>query len=142
MRKHISIFLCLGLFSQIIFSDSFTYNTYNNHGSVGLVNMPSARFFDSAVHGITFYDGTPDQKITFTANPYDWFEASVFYTNIQDKPYPGYEYQDYKDKGFNVKLRLIEEGKLPGVPKKYLVLPFTTLVCTLPMLIKPFSFFS
>ena len=81
-------------------------NSYNNHGSVGLINMPTARFYNEAVHGITFYDGTPDQKITLTSNPYDWFEASIFYTNIQGLPYPGYEFQDYKDKGFNIKLRL------------------------------------
>ena len=77
--------------------------------------MPTARFFDSSVYGVSVYDGSPDQKVTFTANPYDWLEASVFYTNIQGKPYPGYEYQDYKDKGFNFKLRLKEEGKLPAI---------------------------
>ncbi len=99
-----------------IFADSFSYNSYNNHGNVGLINMPTARFFDASVHGITVYDGTPDQKITFSSNPYDWLEASFFYTNIQGKPYPGYEsIQDYKDKGFNFKLRLKEEGKLPAL---------------------------
>ena len=30
-------------------------------------------------------------------------------------PYPGYEYQDYKDKGFNVKVRLKEQGNFPAV---------------------------
>jgi len=78
--------------------------------------MPTARFFNSSVHGITIYDGTPDQKITFTSNPYDWLEASFFYTNIQGKPYPGSGFnQDYKDKGFNFKVRLKEEGVLPAV---------------------------
>ena len=77
--------------------------------------MPSARFFDESIFGITAYDGTPDQKITFTASPFDWLEASFFYTNIQDLPYPGYEYQDYKDKGFNVKVRVKEQGILPAL---------------------------
>ena len=45
-----------------IFADSFDYNLYNNNGSVGLINTPSARFYDESVHGVTFYDGTPDQK--------------------------------------------------------------------------------
>jgi len=96
-------------------SDSFDNNFYNNHGSVGLINIPTARFFDEEVHGITVYDGTPDQKITLTSNPYDWFEASFFYTNIQGVPYPGYEYQDLKDKGFNLKVRLKKEGYLPAI---------------------------
>ena len=108
----ISIF---GFFIESLHGDSFQYNNYNNHGSVGLINTPTARFFNEAVHGITIYDGNPDQKITLTSNPYNWLEASFFYTNIQGKPYPGYEYQDYKDKGFNIKLRLKKEGFLPAV---------------------------
>ncbi len=95
--------------------DNFQFNTYNNHGIVGLINTPTARSFDEAVHGVTFHDGTPDQKITLTSNPYEWLEASFFYTNIQGFPYPGFEYQDYKDKGFNVKLRLKEQDSLPAV---------------------------
>ena len=30
-------------------------------------------------------------------------------------PYPGYEYQDYKDKGFNIKFLLKEQGRLPAI---------------------------
>jgi hypothetical protein len=101
--------------STIVHSDSFENNFYNNHGSVGLINIPTARFFDEEVHGVTVYDGTPDQKITLTSNPYDWFEASFFYTNIQGLPYPDFEYQDYKDKGFNLKIRLKKEGQLPAI---------------------------
>ena len=99
-------FLFVVTFCNVSFADNFETNIYNNHGVLGLINTPTARFFDESVHGITFYDGTPDQKITLSSNPYDWMEASFFYTNIQGKPYPGYEYQDYKDKGFNIKLRL------------------------------------
>ncbi len=111
----IKIFFLGLVFSQFSFSDSFKYNTYNNHGVLGLINMPSARFYNESVHGITFYDGTPDQKITLTSSPYEWFEASFFYTSLQNKPYPGFEYQDYKDKGFNLKLRIKEEGILPAI---------------------------
>ena len=113
-------FLRILLFIIIFFSeesvvDDFENNIYNNHGSVGLVNMPSARFYDESSFGITFYDGNPDQKVTLTSSPFDWLEASFFYTNIQGFPYPGYEYQDYKDKGFNMKVRLKEQGKLPAL---------------------------
>ncbi|MDC1074647.1 YjbH domain-containing protein [Gammaproteobacteria bacterium] len=101
--------------AHLSYADSFDNNFYNNHGSVGLINTPTARFYDEGVHGITFYDGTPDQKITLTSNPYDWLEASFFYMNIQGKPYPGFEYQDYKDKGFNLKIRLKKEGSLPAI---------------------------
>ena len=105
-------FLIVIFFSEESYVDDFENNIYNNHGSIGLVNMPSARFYDESSFGITVYDGTPDQKVTLTSSPFNWLEASFFYTNIQDKPYCGISYdfvcdQDYKDKGFNFKLQRV-----------------------------------
>ena len=110
------LLLLIFFLSTGVYSDSFRYNTYNNHGVIGLINIPSARFYKEQTFGFTLYDGTPDQKITMTSSPYDWLEASFFYTNIQGRPYPGYEsFQDYKDKGFNFKIRIKEEGFLPAI---------------------------
>lgn len=114
----IYFFILIGI-ASIINADSFESNSYNNHGTVGLINMPTARFYDEEVHGITFYDGTPDQKATLTASPYNWLEASFFYTRNQNQRYCelNYEFceQTAKDKGFNIKLRLKEEGLLPAI---------------------------
>ncbi len=82
--------------------------------------MPTARFYDESSFGFTIYDGNPDQKITMSSFPFDWLEASFFYTNIQNKPYCENNFepicdQDYKDKGFNFKLRLKEEGIWPAI---------------------------
>lgn len=120
MRKYFSIFLLLSFFAQQSITDSFTYNSFNNHGSIGLINTPTARFYDESSFGLTIYDGNPDQKFTMTSFPFDWLEASFFYTNIQNKPYCNNEFdpvcdQDYKDKGFNFKLRLKKEGVLPAI---------------------------
>ena len=120
MRNHLSFFLIIACFTQNIYTDSFIYNSFNNHGVIGLINMPSARFYDEASHGITLYNGTPDQKITMTSFPYDWMEASFFYTNIQGKSYCRDSFdpvckQDYKDKGFNFKFRVKEEGLWPAI---------------------------
>ena len=113
------LILYLVFFSLSINSDDFEYNTYNNHGIIGLINMPTARLYNEASHGITFYYGDPDQKLTLTSSPYDWLEASIFYTNIKRYPYcdgpDDFCNQDYKDKGFNLKLRLKEEGLLPAI---------------------------
>lgn len=116
-------FLPLIFYVNFFYADSFNYNSYNNHGTVGLINMPTARFFNESVHGYTIYDGTPDQKITISAHPFNWLEASFFYTSIQDRPYCfNRKYpddpvckQDYKDKGFNLKLRLKKQGQLPAI---------------------------
>ena len=120
MKNYFSILLILVFIAQDLYADSFHYNSFNNHGVIGLINMPSARFYDEASYGITIYDGTPDQKITMSSFPYDWMEASFFYTNIQDKPYCGQIFeivcqQDYKDKGFNFKFRIKEEGLWPAI---------------------------
>ena len=64
---------------QPIVADSYEYNTYNNHGVVGLINMPTARVFDSSVHGMTLYIGDPVQKVTIISSPFDWLEASSLY---------------------------------------------------------------
>jgi hypothetical protein len=101
--------------------DSFDFNTYNNHGIVGLINMPTARFYDEGVHGISVYDSEIDQKITLSSNPYDWFEASFFYMNLEQRQLCRAYFniqtycQGYKDKGFNVKVRIKEEGVFPAV---------------------------
>ena len=120
MRNYLLIFSIFIFTSEDLYSDSFKYNSFNNHGAIGLINMPSARFYDETSYGITIYDGTPDQKITMTSFPYNWMEASFFYTNIQGIPYCAQSFdpvcqQDYKDKGFNFKLRLKEEGLGPAI---------------------------
>ncbi len=106
------LFLLIGNF---IFSDSIKYNNPNNHGVVGLINMPTARFYDESSTGLTIYRGDPDRKITLTLMPYDWFEASVFYTSIKGRTYGSGFNQDYKDKGFNAKFRLKSEGRFPAI---------------------------
>ena len=108
-------------FSHITIADSFDFNTYNNHGIVGLINMPTARSYDEGVHGLTIFDSDPDQKITITSNPYDWLEASLFYMNIekiqQCRRYFNVQTycQGFKDKGFNLKVRVKQEGVLPAI---------------------------
>ena len=122
VKSYLHNFLVLAtfLFIDQIYADSFEYNLYNNYGIVGLIHTPTARIYDEGVHGVTVYDGTPNQTVTLSANPFDWMEASFFYTNVEDRPYC-YDFttpfcsQDFKDKGFNIKVRLKEEGKLPAI---------------------------
>ena len=108
-------FIFLFLIGNLLFSDSLKFNTSNNHGTIGLINMPTARLLNESSTTLTLYNGNPDKKITLTMTPYNWFEASVFYTSIEGRPYPGFEYQDYKDKGFNAKFRLKDEGYFPAL---------------------------
>ncbi len=116
------LLLLISLFyiDSIYSSDNFESNLYNNYGIVGTIHTPSARTFEEGVHGVTLYQGTPNQTITLAASPFNWLEASFFYTNVDGRPYCYEIYdvvcqQDFKDKGFNVKLRLKEQGVLPAI---------------------------
>ena len=114
------IFVSLVYTNSIYPSDSYKFNSYNNYGIVGTIHTPSARTFKEGVHGATLYKGTPNQTVTLSASPFDWLEASFFYTSITDRPYcrdftSKYCLQDFKDKGFNVKARLKEQGVFPAV---------------------------
>ena len=109
------------VYTNLIYSsDSYEFNLYNNYGIVGTIHTPSARTFEEGVHGVTVYKGTPNQTVTLSANPFNWLEASFFYTNVTDRPYC-YDFtsevclQDFKDKGFNVKIKVKEQGKLPAI---------------------------
>ena len=44
--KKLAFSLMLVTANNFLNSDSFQYNSYNNHGVVGLINMPTARFYD------------------------------------------------------------------------------------------------
>jgi len=121
MLSNKKFFLALIFLSFSVFADNFNFNIYNKHGVVGLINMPTARFYDEGVHGLTVYGSDIDQKITLSSNPYDWFEASFFYMNTEIEQtcrqyFDSKVYcQGYKDKGFNIKLRLKEEGIFPAI---------------------------
>ena len=115
MRSETKFFIFILFFLSFISADNIKYNNANNHGIIGLINTPSARFYDESSSSLTFYRGNPDRKISLSLMPYDWLEASVFYTSIKDRSYGGDIAQDYKDKGFNLKIRLKEEGVFPAI---------------------------
>ena len=112
LQIRLLLFLFIGSFS---FSDSILYNNPNNHGVVGLINLPTARFYEESSSALTLYRGDPDRKITITMMPYDWLEASIFYTSIKGREYGGGFNQDFKDKGFNTKVRIKSEGRFPAL---------------------------
>lgn len=104
------------IFIAFIFS-FFGYSSanLNSHGVVGILNTPSARINDESTIALSVYRGTPDSKLILSATPFSWLEASLFYTDVSNKPYVAwnsdyiFENQSYKDKGFNFKFKLLEE---------------------------------
>jgi len=115
MQYKIKLAFFFLLVSYSLFSDSIKYNNPNNHGVIGLINTPTARFYEESSSALTLYRGDPDRKITLTAMPYDWFEASIYYTSVKGRAYGSGFNQDFKDKGFNAKFRLKSEDNLPAI---------------------------
>ena len=75
--------------------------------------MPNARLLDGGSMAFTYSNFYPYQRITLTAYPFDWLEALYQYTDIATSLYSSvFEFsgnQTYKDKGFDVKIRLLKE---------------------------------
>ena len=87
----------------------------NNNGQVGYINTPSAFTLNEQDLIAAIYRGEPERRIYLTASPFDWMDATLFYVDITGKEYGSGFKQSYKDKGFNLKLKIKEKGQLPAI---------------------------
>ena len=87
--------------------------TSNLHGEIGLIEIPSARTLNEGYLKLHLVNSNPVNSLLITANPFNWMEVSLRYADInflKYSPFPGFSgNQTYKDKSFNLKLKLIEE---------------------------------
>ena len=81
-----------------------SYPSYSNSGTIGLIQMPSARMMPAGSIAFSWSDSDPYQRGSFIGTPFDWFEASYQYTDINNALYsltPAFSGdQSYKDKSF------------------------------------------
>ena len=85
----------------------------SNYGDTGLLEIPNARFMKEASLRFNFSSSYPNEFTTITASPFKWLESSYRYTEIKNKLYGPSQYsgnQSLKDKGFDLKMKLIGEG--------------------------------
>tara|TARA_B100001287_G_scaffold62031_1_gene50138 strand:+ start:44919 stop:47069 length:2151 start_codon:yes stop_codon:yes gene_type:complete len=97
-----------------------TYASYSNYGTLGLIQLPNARLFDEGTLSFSWSHNDPYLRGSLIAYPFEWMEASFQYTDINNALYSSVESfsgtQSLKDKGFDIKLRLLKETKfLPQV---------------------------
>ena len=89
--------------------------SYSNYGSLGLIQMPNARFYEAGSLAFSFSNNDPYINASVLAYPFDWMEASYQYTDINNALYSDNTAfsgdQTYKDKGFDVKFRLLKESQ-------------------------------
>ena len=86
----------------------------NQLGQTGLINMPDARIAPEGTFRLGFSRMEPYRALWSSISAYDWLELSGRYTEISHVAgfinRPDANYGDYKDKAFDIKLRLLKEG--------------------------------
>jgi hypothetical protein len=94
-----------------IFSDiGFTSNI---HGELGIIEIPSSRILEEGNLKLHLVNSDPINSLFMTATPFNWMEVSLRYADVNLYKYSRYfsfsGNQSYKDKSFNMKLRLVQE---------------------------------
>ena len=84
----------------------------SNYGNTGILEIPNARFMQEASLRFNFSSSYPFEFTAVTASPFPWLEATYRYTELKNKQYGPSNYsgnQTFKDKGFDLKIRLLKE---------------------------------
>lgn len=88
--------------------------SYNNYGSVGLMQNPTARMAQEGELAISYSDMDEYRRYTVSLQLLPWLETTAFYTRFPNRLYsnvPGFSGDSiYTDKGFDVKARLWQES--------------------------------
>jgi len=113
------------LFSSLLHSsieDYYKINlepTSSNYGITGLMEIPSARFMPEGTLKLGISASYPNEFTFLAASPFPWFEATYRYLEEKTEKYGPFGYsgnQTLKDKGFDIKIRVLEESYfLPNV---------------------------
>lgn len=89
--------------------------TGNDWGGIGLLQTPTARMAPAGELSISFSRAVPYSRLNVTLQPLDWMELSYRYTSISGVRYGSQSLsgdQSYKDKGVDLKVRLLKESAL------------------------------
>ena len=120
--KKFTIHLLFALISYPTFADINDYiypnrsPSFSNYGTTGIIQMPSARLHEEGSLAISWSHNEPYLRGSVIAYPFSWLEATYGYTDINNALYSNVSSfsgsQSYKDKGFDVKIRLFRETNL------------------------------
>ncbi|RUO74533.1 YjbH domain-containing protein [Pseudidiomarina sediminum] len=110
----LTVAVCLALGATSTQAQERDPYTTSDFGGVGLLQTPTARM-NSEGHLTVGYSDTDDyRRMSLTLQLFDWLEATARYTDLRYSYYsrdPEFSNdQTLKDKGFDLKFRLAEEG--------------------------------
>lgn len=91
--------------------------TASDWGEIGLLQTPTARMEAAGDTRLSISRTTPYTRATVMFQPLDWIEFGFRYVTVSNQDYGiAISSQSFKDKNFDVKLRLREESRyLPGI---------------------------
>lgn len=87
----------------------------NDFGGVGLLQTPTARFARDGQFTVGYNMVDPYDRYFVTMQAMPWLEGTLRYTSVRNRLYSGVpEFsgdQSYKDRGFDFKIKLLDEGR-------------------------------
>jgi hypothetical protein len=86
--------------------------TRSQYGSIGLIQMPSARMSPEGTLSVSRTMSDPYRRINIQVQALPWLEYGLRYTNIRNRLYGPESFsgdQTYVDKSLDLKIRLLEE---------------------------------
>ncbi len=96
--------------SLILFLASFaSAQSFSVNSGAGIIMTPTARMLEEGTVTLNISEYAPFNKVSLVANPFNWLEASVYYTDVNVRRYSPGSKQSYKDKGFSFKIKALEE---------------------------------
>ncbi|TLP78382.1 YjbH domain-containing protein [Pseudomonas nitroreducens] len=111
MNSRHSLYLLLVGASLAIAEPRYTQNDF---GGVGLLQTPTARMAPAGEISLNANRTDPYSRYSFSLQPFDWMEGTFRYTSISNRKYGAADEsgnQNYKDKAFDVKFRLLQESR-------------------------------
>ena len=93
--------------------EAVRFDSMGDYGNVGFLQMPSARMASDGQLSLGFSRVWPHERYTITMQALPWLETTLRYTNVLNRLYGPAAFsgdQTYKDRSFDVKLRLLAES--------------------------------
>ena len=102
-------FSCLGNGSELLDFDKHPVSQ-STFGGIGLIETPTARFSNDGEFAFGISTEIPWNRLYSKVQFFPWLEVVLRYTEGTHKPYQPGMTQTWKDKGLDLKFRLIEEN--------------------------------
>jgi hypothetical protein len=112
-----SLLILIIAFATPIYSEEPYPLTLSTHGTVGLIQVPTARVLDDGEFGFGISSEIPFNRIYGRMQFFPWLEVALKYTEGKHKPYNlVIDTQTWKDKGIDLKFQLLKESEyLPAI---------------------------